>query len=104
MTALTSKLRPDSLKRGAGDLRATSISSAKGRLMAKGEDETMDRRPGHPAPIGKDKAKPSRGVGQPIRPEAPEAPAPQSTIPAMKAPHRENGDDESRQDGAIAKD
>ena len=70
--------------------------------MAKGEDETMDRRPGHPAPIGKDKAKPSRGVGQPIRPEAPEAPAPQSTIPAMKAP-RENGDQEPKQDDAMAR-
>ena len=71
-------------------------------LMAKGEEETMD--PARLAPIGKDKAKPASGIGQPIRPESPEAPAPQSTIPAMKAPHRENGDDESRQDGAIAKD
>ena len=74
--------------------------------MAKGEDETMD--PGRPAPIGKEKEKPSSNIGQPIRPEAPEAleaPAPQATIPAMKGvSHRESGDDEPRQDGAIAKD
>ena len=71
--------------------------------MAKGEDETMA--PSRPAPVGKEKEKPSSNIGQPIRPEAPEAPAPQATIPAMKGvPHRENDDDERRPDGAIAKD
>ena len=71
--------------------------------MAKGEDETLDR--GRPAPSGKEKEKLASNIGQPIRPEAPDAPAPQATIPAMKGvPHRENDDDERRPDGAIAKD
>jgi hypothetical protein len=68
---------------------------------AEGYDEARD----HPAnPIGKEKAKPSSGIGQPIRPEAPEAPAPQSTVPAMKGvPHPDNGDGEAEPNGAIAK-